>query len=346
MHEAINRKHDDVSANGAPLGRTRIPLITAVILTHDEEKNVGQCLESIAPIPHVFVVDSGSTDSTLEICRARGATLVHHPYSNHAGQWQWSLENLEIETPWVLALDADFVVTPELLDRIQRELPLIPDEVAGIYVKHLYRFGGGLIRFGGTKRYWLRIVRRDRVRSDVGDLVDFRFVVDGNVVRWREAVLEHNKKDDDISVWTAKQDKFALRLAVEEELRRRGLHGWSGKARLFGTTDERFAWLRDRWLRLPLLVRPVAYFFYRYVLAGGFLDGRAGFLYHVLQGFWLRLAVDWKTHDLRSLALNDEGLATYAKHMLETKSGSVQTVAVSLLANTNVENAGGTVENR
>src|SRR5262245_7195844 len=197
------------------------PPITAVLLTHNEEKNIAQCLESIAALPQVIVVDSGSTDRTLEICRAYGAKLVHHPYSTHATQWQWSLQNVAFETPWILALDADFVVTPSLLERIQRELPLVPEEVAGIYVRHLYQFGGGLIRFGGTKRYWLRIARHDRVRPDTGDLVDFRFVVEGHVKRWREPVIEYNRNDDDISAWTAKQDKFALRLAVEEELRRR-----------------------------------------------------------------------------------------------------------------------------
>jgi glycosyltransferase involved in cell wall biosynthesis len=306
------------------------PPITAVVLTHNEEKNIPYCLESIAALPHVLVVDSGSTDRTLEICRAHGATAVHHPYSNHASQWEWALQNLTIETPWVLALDADFVVPPRLLELIQRELPRVSGEVAGIYVRHLYRFGSGLIRFGGTKRYWLRIVRRDRVRPDTGDLVDFRFVVKGNVTRWREPLIEYNRNDDDISVWTAKQDKFALRLAVEEELRRRGLHGWSGPAGLFGTTDERFAWLRDRWLGLPLFIRPVIYFLYRYILAGGFLDGRAGFLYHVLQGFWLRLLVDWKTLELRSLALNDAKLKAYARAMLETREGSIQRIALCL----------------
>jgi glycosyltransferase involved in cell wall biosynthesis len=297
-----------------------------VVLTHNEEENIAHCLESIASLPRAIVVDSGSADRTLDICEQYGATSIYHQYSNHANQWQWALENLAIETPWVLALDADFVVTPELVARIESQLSYVSDDVAGIYVKHLYRFGGGLIRFGGTKRYWLRIVRRGRVRPDAGDLVDFRFVVEGKVIRWHEPIIEYNRKDDDISVWTAKQDKFALRLAVEEELRRRGLHGWSGDASLLGTTDERFAWLRDRWLRLPLFIRPVIYFLYRYVLAGGFLDGRAGFLYHVLQGFWLRLLVDWKTLELRQLKLDNSSLAAYAVNMLGTPSGSVESV--------------------
>jgi glycosyltransferase involved in cell wall biosynthesis len=326
MHGSTDQQDGSVGDRKGPAQVSVEPLITAVVLTYNEEKNIAACLESITALPPVFVVDSGSTDRTLEISRAHGATIVYHPYSNHASQWQWSLQNLAIDTPWLLALDADFVITPKLLQRIQRELPRVPEEVAGIYVRHLYQFGGGLICFGGTKRVRLVIVRPNRVRPDMGDLVDFRFVVESNVMHWREPVIEYNRNDDDISVWTTKQDKFALRLAVEEELRRRGLHGWSGHARLFGTTDERFAWLRDRWLGLPLFVRPVIYFLYRYVLAGGFLDGRAGFLYHALQGFWLRLLVDWKTLELRHLALDDASLEAYARTMFETREGSSQKI--------------------
>src|SRR5262249_45482539 len=197
-------------------------------------------------------------------------------------------------------------------------------------VRHVYKFGWGAIRFGGTKKYWLRIVRLGHGWPDSGDLVDFRFVVDRRVLLWPEAIIEYNRKDDDIWVWIGKQDKFALRLAVEEELRRRGLHAWDSTARLLGTTDERFAWLRDRWLHLPLFVRPVLYFVYRYLIAGGVLDGRAGFLYHVLQGFWLRLIVDWKTVQLRSMDLDDDELRSFGRAMLETRSGSVMEVRRAL----------------
>jgi glycosyltransferase involved in cell wall biosynthesis len=298
-------------------------MISAVILTHNEELNINYCLESIKPIPNIYVVDSGSTDDTIRICEKFGARVVSHPYANHAAQWRWALDNLPIATPWILALDADFIVTRELLERIFREIETISENIDGIYVRHLYNFAWGKIRFGGTKKYWLRIVRRGCARPDNSDLVDFRFLVDRGVIRWREAIIEHNHKDDDISTWIAKQDKFSLRLAVEEELRRRGLHAWDRTPRLFGTVDERFAWLRDHWLKLPLLIRPVLYFVYRYVIAGGFLDGRAGFLYHALQGFWLRLVVDWKTIQLREMKLDDRALQDFALVMLKSHSGSV-----------------------
>lgn len=302
-------------------------LVTAIVLCHNEEKNIAHCLDSVRTLRHVLVVDSGSTDDTLRLCRERGIEPVHHAYANHASQWQWALDNLPIETPWVLALDADFVVAPELLDRIGRELADVEKSVAGIYLRQSYQFGFGRIRFGGTKKAWLQLIRRGQAVPDDGDLVDFRFVVHGDVRTWPEGFVHYNRNDDDISVWIGKQDKFALRLAVEEELRRRRLHGWAGKPRLFGTTDERFAWLRDRWLWMPLFVRPVIYFLYRYVLALGFLDGRAGFLYHVLQGFWLRTIVDWKTIELRRRALTDEQLRAFSAAMLTVRTGSVGQVA-------------------
>jgi glycosyltransferase involved in cell wall biosynthesis len=298
-------------------------LISVIILAHNEEENITHCLESIGKSYKIFVVDSGSTDHTSEICEHFGALVFKHPYANHASQWQWALDNLPITTPWILALDADFVVTADLLGKIARDMPKVADDVDGIYIRHLYKFGWGAIRFGGTKKYWLRIIRHGFARPDSGDLVDFRFVVNRRVLVWQESVIEYNRKDDDISVWIGKQDKFALRLAVEEELRRRGLHGWDRAPRLLGTTDERFAWLRDRWLHLPLFLRPVLYFFYRYVIAGGMRDGRAGFLYHVLQGFWLRLIVDWKTVQLRNVGLKDDELREFARAMLQTRSGSV-----------------------
>ena len=306
------------------------PSLAAVVLTHNEAPNIRHCLESVRGLGEIFVVDSGSDDGTVEIAREYTESIHTHPYANHASQWAWALDNLPLTAEWVLALDADFTVTPELRARIAAEIANLPASIAGVYVRHRYVFGGNLIRFGGTKQYWLRLIRRGRARPDTSDLVDFRFVVDGGNARWTEAVVEYNRHDDDISVWLRKQDKFALRLAVEEELRRAGKHHWQLGPRAFGDPDERFAWLRDRWLSMPLFLRPVLYFFYRYILAGGFLDGRGGFLYHALQGFWLRLLVDWKLDQLRGLHVTPSDLEILSRVMLETRSGSVNELMARL----------------
>ncbi len=298
--------------------------ITAIVLTYNEEPNIRHCLESIKGFCEVFVVDSYSTDSTLAICKEYTNKLFQHEYENHSSQWRWALENLPIQTKWILALDADFTVSDELKLRIASDLPGVNDDVSGIYVRHLYYFGGGLIRFGGTKQSWLRIIRNGRAIPDLSDLVDFRFVVDGKSIKWRESVIEYNRHDDDISTWLSKQDKFSLRLAVEEELRRAGQQSWTIRPSLTGSTDQRFARLRDLWMRFPLFFRPILYFVYRYILSLGALDGRAGFLYHVLQGFWLRLVVDWKTVQLRNLKLSEIDLQSFSEFILKHRDGSVE----------------------
>jgi len=303
-----------------------LTLLTAVVLTYNEEPNIGHCLASVAGWLPVIVLDSGSTDRTLEICAAHRVEVATHPYESHSAQWAWALENLPIRTPWVLALDADFVVDADLRRQIEHELAHVPGDVDGIYVRHRYVFGGGPIRFGGTKQHWLRLIRRGHARPDASDLVDFRFNVDRRTLCWRGSVTEYNRHDDDISTWLRKQDKFSLRLAVEEELRARGLLRWQGKPRLAGHPDQRFMWLRDVWGRLPLFIRPVIYFAYRYILALGFADGRAGFLYHVLQGFWMRLVVDWKRWQLRSANLCDPDLERVRDAMFATRDGSVVSV--------------------
>ena len=106
-------------------------------------------------------------------------------------------------------------------------------------------------------------------------------------------------------------------------LKRRNGQSWTIEPKLTGSTDQRFAKLRDLWMKVPLFVRPVLYFIYRYFLGLGFLDGRAGFLYAALQGFWLRLVVDWKTVQLRNLELTEQELESFAEHMLKHRDGSV-----------------------
>jgi glycosyltransferase involved in cell wall biosynthesis len=305
--------------------------LVAVIVTYNEEANVERALRSVHGLCPIVVVDSGSTDRTEEICRRYTDHFLTHRYENHAKQWSWAIDNCPVPAKWVLALDADFEILPDLRNKLQNELKQVPDDVDGIYVVHRYVFGGSEIRFGGAKKYWMRVVRRGSVSPDLSDLVDFRFTVNRRTINWNAIVREYNEADEDASFWIRKQDKFSLRLAVEEELRReRALH-WETRPKLFGNSDERVMWLRDFWLRLPLFIRPCLYFAYRYLFRLGFLDGRGGFLYHAQQGFWMRLVVDWKLWQLRKYKLTGERLHRMKEAMLQTSSGSVRDVAMSIV---------------
>jgi hypothetical protein len=134
---------------------------------------------------------------------------------------------------------------------------------------------------------------------DQSELVDFRFLIKGKIEKMAGAVQEINQNESSIDFWTDKHQKFSSRVAVEEVLRVNGYVGWSMQPRLLGNPDERIIWLKNYWIRLPLYIRPFLYFIYRYFIRLGFLDGRMGFIYHILQAFWYRLLIDIKIAELR-----------------------------------------------
>ena len=281
--------------------------VSVVVLTHDEARNLPACLASVAGwSQEVFVVDSGSVDDTVEIARRWGAVVAFHPFESHAHQWNWALRTLPVSVEWVLALDADQRVTPELREEICRELAARDPGAGGptgYFVCRRQIFRGRWIRHGGYyPKYILKLFRRGEAWIDERDLVDHHFYVKGRVGTLRGDLVEDNQKESDISTWIVKHARYAA-LQAREELAGR----WTGSdatapARLFGTPDERTRWLKRLWARLPLYLRPFIYFGYRYVVRCGFLDGKEGFVFHFLQAFWYRLLVDIHLDQLRAEA--------------------------------------------
>lgn len=265
--------------------------VSVVVVTYNEEENIEATLRSVAGWCHeIFVVDSGSTDRTTEIARRFTDNVLEHRYKDHASQWQWVLDNVTLACDWLLALDADNIVTEPLKRQIEAAVERDEAGIDGYYAVHTHYFRGKRVR--GLKKYWLRLVRLERTRVDETELVDFRFIVEGTASVLSGEIIEANRKEDAIDFWIDKHQKFASRMAVEEVLRRAGRRRWSMTPRLFGNQDERMVWFKTRWYRAPLYLRPFLYFGYRYFLRAGFLDGRNGLVYHVLQAFWFRLLVD------------------------------------------------------
>lgn len=280
----------------------RPALLTVVVLTFNEERNLPACLESVAGwAARIFIVDSGSTDRTLAIAEQFRVEVVSHPFENHARQWHWALETLPVASPWVLALDADQSLTPELCEEIARHLPAWdgPGAPAGAYVNRRQIFRGRWIRHGGYyPKYLLKLFRRDAVSLDEGDLVDHHFKVAGPTAILHGDLIEDNRNERDIATWIGKHNRYAVLQAREEHAR--GIQSNARpRGRAFGSPDDRTLWQKRIWSRLPLYVRPFGYFFYRYVLRFGFLDGKEGFIFHFMQAFWYRLLVDINLDELR-----------------------------------------------
>lgn len=279
---------------------TNSAFATAVILTLNEEKNLPACLESLSGwCQPIFIVDSGSTDGTAAIARRFGAELIPHPFETHSKQWNWALANLPGASEWVLALDADHRVSPELREEILRAIAAAPGDLQGFYVPRKQIFRGRWIRHGGYwPKYLLKLFRNGSACCDERELLDSRFTVEGSVGFLKQPLIEENLKEREILFWLQKHLRYVELQAQEEYRYRRNPDLQSRTTSPLGTPDQRILWLKQIWYRLPLGLRPFLYFGYRYFFQLGFLDGAEGALFHFLQAFWFRWMVDVRLGEL------------------------------------------------
>ena len=268
--------------------------VSVIVLTFNEDSNLEACLAGVQGWAHqILIVDSGSTDGTLEIAARFGAEVFAHPFTSHVLQWDWALRNLALTGEWVMGLDADQVVSPELAREIQNLDEQRYRDIHGVYVNRRQIFRGQWIKHGGYyPKYLLKIFRPACVVTDENDLVDHHFHVRGPVAKLKGDLIEANRKEDDIFFWIEKHNKYAKKLAVEERLRRDGKRPDLIEASWLGNPDQRTLQMKKLWLLMPLYLRPFLYFFYRYFLRLGFLDGKEGAIFHFLHAFWFRLLVD------------------------------------------------------
>jgi glycosyltransferase involved in cell wall biosynthesis len=299
VSEKLIEVYQRVCRRSTAVGSSSQPIVSAIILTYNEEQNLPACLTSLKLLGcPIFVVDSGSTDRTLEIAAQFGAMILEHPFTTHTQQWDWALKNVPLESEWVFALDADQAITSELAAEIRTRLGTSISD--GLYVKRRQVFRGRWIKHGGYyPKYLLKLFRRDKVFLHGGDSVDHHFYVRGSSGKLRYDLIEANHKEDNISFWIEKHNRYAQLMAAEEQRQRGGSYEFPITPSLFETPDQRVIWLKRLWSRLPLFVRPSLYFIYRYFLRAGFLDGKEGFIFHFLQAYWYRLLVDINLDQIR-----------------------------------------------
>jgi glycosyltransferase involved in cell wall biosynthesis len=272
-----------------------------IILTYNEEQHLPRLLNSIAELnAEIFVLDSGSTDQTLTIATNYGAHIKSNPFENHPKQWNFALKNFEVQTPWTIGLDSDQIVTPELFKQLQEFKNENFQHINGIYFNRKNYFRGKWIRFGGYyPKYLLKMIRTNIGYSDLNENMDHRFIVTGETRIWKNGhILEENLKENKISFWIDKHNKYSDLIALEEIERRDNLRQQTINPKFWGSPDERIAWLKRLWWKLPLGLRPFIYFSYRLFFKLGIFDGSTGILFHFLQGFWFRLIVDLKIKEI------------------------------------------------
>jgi glycosyltransferase involved in cell wall biosynthesis len=235
--------------------------ISAVIITLDEERNIRRCLESLTWAREIVVVDSGSTDATVEIAREYTDRVISQPFEGYVGQKNFALDQATGE--WILSVDADEMVTPELLARIREVWPRERERYNGFTINRLSRFSGRWIRHCG----WypdrkLRLFRRSRGHWEGDDLHE-RVRLDGPVMDLNADLLHYTYQD--LSENIEKIQRYSTIFARAQYARGRRASLWD------------------------LMAHPPAKFLKSYLLKRGFLDGRHGLILSVTAAFYVFL---------------------------------------------------------
>jgi len=266
--------------------------LTVVILTFNESVNIRQAIgNTISWAQAVFILDSGSQDDTVEIAQSMGTQVFHRAFDNYAAQRNYAIKALPIATDWMLFLDADEYLTEALKAEISDLLAGQPEH-QGYYLKRRFYFMGKWIRYGGYYPTWLlRLFRRDAAFCERE--INEHIRVNGTTGQLKNDFADNNKKD--FSEWLNKHNKYASFEAQQLILPQ------TNSGNLTGSQADRKQWIRvNIWNKMmPPLLRPFVYFFYRYFLRLGFLDGKIGFIYHFMQGLVFFLLIDIKYLELK-----------------------------------------------
>lgn len=269
--------------------------LTAIILTKNESKNIVDCLNSIKDFAkRAVVVDSGSTDNTVELAKNLGADVYTHPFENYARQFNWGLDNTNINTKWVLRLDADERFTPELCEELEAKIKLHDnDDVNGFTMEAWLYFMGKCLKHGGPKKRKLMVFKYGIGRIEDRKMDEHTILSEGRALPLKERFLHYDFKD--LNCFIAKYNWYATR---EMQDYFDFING-DNNENVFA--DKKIQNIRNKkfgiYYKVPAFFRAKLIFILNYYFKLGFLDGKEGYMYHFLHTYWYRYLVDAKIYE-------------------------------------------------
>ena len=273
--------------------------ISVIILTQNEEKHIERCLKSLLLFTDkIFIVDSGSTDRTIEIAESLGAKVIHNQWITYATQFNVGIAKNPFQTKWLMRMDADEYVTSELAQEINDTINNFSEDVSGFYIKRRVFFMNQWIRRGGYYPIWLlRIWKNGQGICEELWMDEHIKLSGGKTIQLKNDIVDHNLNN--LTWWIQKHNNYAIREVIDLlDIKYNFAETERVEPVLFGTQEQRKRYLKIKYASLPLFTRPVIYFLFRYILKLGFLDGKKGLIWHFLQGLWYRFLVDAKLFEV------------------------------------------------
>jgi len=269
--------------------------ISVIILTFNEEMHIERCIQSAKKYSDfIYIVDSFSTDKTVSIAKSHNVNILQNKFVNYSHQFSWALNNINFKTDWIMRLDADEYLSDELINEMNSTLKNINNEIVGINFKRRHIFMNRWIKHGG--RYpliLLRLWRKNLGQIEKRWMDEHIIIKKGKTITLKNFFSDHNLKN--LSFFIKKHDWYASReaidiilLSLKKNINELNVENSSLNASIKRNLKE------NLYNYLPIGLRPFLYFLYRYFFLLGFLDGKEGFIYHFLQGFWYRFIVDCK----------------------------------------------------
>ncbi len=264
---------------------------TAIVMTKNEEKNIVDCLKSMQGFAkRVVVIDCGSTDDTVELAKKYNADVYTHEFEYYAKQFNWGLENCDIDTEWVIRLDADERFPVKLCAEIETLIEKYKgQEMNGITIEANFYFLGRCMKHGLKNKRKMMLFKKscgciEDKRRDAHSIISSGFSV---------STKEHFEHYDfkDIDNYIKKYNWYATREMMDYIEHKRGMQENTIQD---AAIQKQRAKKYGLYYKTPKFVRAWAWFIYNYIFRLGFLDGKEGLMFYFLECYWYRMLVDSK----------------------------------------------------
>lgn len=269
--------------------------LTTIILTFNEEKNIANSINSVKNLSKRIVVDSYSTDKTVEIAKSLGVEVIQHPFENQAKQFIYAIDYLTINTQWIMRLDADEMISIDAVKEIEDIcLTNKNTDINGIVVRFEVNFLGKKLRHGGIYPFRKMIVyKKDKGYMEDRAMDEHIVLKEGKSIELKHDSYHRDYKD--LNAWIDKHNKYSSR-EVKDYFLNTNLES---KQLNKSAKIKRFIKF-NIYYKLPLGTRAHLYYLYRYYFKMGFLDGKEGKIFAFMQAYWYRFLVDAKIFEKKN----------------------------------------------